>query len=123
MVFREFLEVILTHKLSEGLPSLGFFHLEAQPGLATTLISEDRLGGKGIPSGMCMCASRCLCSECPYVCSVLFLESESDEMCAFGVQLSSRTEMTRGLWSADMLGGPEAKILGDGPGHSGELRG
>jgi hypothetical protein len=44
------------------------------------------------------------------------------ETCAFCLQLSSRAVRTRGLWSADVLGGPQASTLGDALG-SGESQG
>ena len=44
------------------------------------------------------------------------------EMPAFCLQLSSRALRTGGLWSADLLGGPQAATLGDALG-SGESQG
>ena len=44
------------------------------------------------------------------------------EMPAFCLQLSSRALRTGGLWSADVLGGPQAATLGDALG-SGESQG
>ena len=44
------------------------------------------------------------------------------EMPAFCLQLSSRALRTGGLWSADLLGGPQAATLGDALG-SGKSQG
>jgi hypothetical protein len=104
----------------------------------------------------CVCACRCLCSECLFsasetnmrllcwfVCLCLILcfwsivqpdfgstwvwflwfwlswwklvdDGVFWNMCAFCLQLSSQAGRTWGLWSADVLGGPQAATLGSG---------